>query len=128
MWRKMWYNEEEKSIRGSFINLIITFIYMALIVIGAFVDWVATNLREMETLLIGIFVSSFGLWAGKKSVEFIKRMGIDNVLQRSGLNLDDLDEAGTVLREKRTNGTVVRTGGNGDDDTDQRRREREAAK
>lgn len=128
MWHNLWYDDKEKSIRGSFINLSITIIYMCLIVTGAFVDWVATNLKEMETLLIGIFVSSFGLWAGKKSVEFIKKMGVENVLRKSGLNLDDLDEAGETLRTKRSETTGVRTNGNGDDDAEQRRREREEAR
>jgi uncharacterized membrane protein len=125
MWHNLWYDEKEKSIRGSFINLSITILYMVLIITGSFVSFVAANLREMETLLIGVFVSSFGLWAGKKSVEFIKKMGIDTVLQKSGLNLDDLNEAGTILREKRTNGTAIKTS---NDDSEQRRREREAAK
>jgi hypothetical protein len=119
----MWYDEKEESIRGSFINLIITILIFILIIIGSFVSWVASNLREMETLIIGIFVSSFGLWAGKKSVEFIKKMGVENILRKSGLNLEDLDEAGETLRTKRTNGTAIKV-----DDSEQRQLEKDAAK
>jgi hypothetical protein len=123
MWHNMWYSDEEKTIRGSFINLSITILYMGLIITGSFISSVAENLRQMETLLIGIFVSSFGLWAGKKSVEFMKRFGVENVLSKHGLNLEDLPEAGETLRTKRMNGTSVKV-----EDEEQRARERDAAK
>jgi hypothetical protein len=126
VWHNLWYDETEKTIRGSFINLMITIIYLGLIITGSFVSLIASNLKEMETLLIGIFVSSIGLWAGKKSIEFVKKMGIENILSKNGLNMDDLTEAGETLRYKRTNGTSIKT--SDVNDSEQRRLEREEAK
>ena len=117
MWRGLWYDDKEKSIRGSFINMMITAIYIGLIITGSFLATVASNLKEMETLLIGFFVASLGIWSGKKVVEFTKKFGLENVLGKHGLNLDDLPEAGETLKAKRMNGTV-----------EQRAKEREAAK
>jgi|GEM_PF-4090803 len=112
MLRKIAWDDKENTLRGSFINLSITTLYMILIILGSIFTAVASNLKEMETLLIGIFVSSFGLWTGKKSVEFIKKFGLENVLSKSGLSLDDLDEAGETLRTKRMNGTSIKVESN----------------
>jgi len=131
MWRGLWYSEEEKTIRGSFINMSITVIYVGLIITGSFLATVATNLKEMETLLIGFFVASLGIWSGKKAVEFAKKFGLDTVLGKHGLNMDDLSEAGETLRTKRTNGISLKVGNGQDDapdDAAQRARERESAK
>jgi len=128
MWRAFWYDDKENTIRGSFINISLTMLIVVLIIIGSFVQWVASNLREMETLIIGFFVSSFGLWTGKKSVEFIKKMGLEQVLGKHGLGMDDLEEAGETIRMKRTETTGVRASLMSDAELEQRNRERDAAK
>jgi hypothetical protein len=124
MLKKLVWNEEESTIRGGFVNLCITTIYMILIILGSIFSFLASNLREMETLLIGIFVSSFGLWAGKKTVEFVKKTGISNVLSKYGMNMDDLPEVGEVMKTYRQNGSSIKV----DQDAEQRARERAEAK
>lgn len=59
-------DEEAKTIRGSFINFALTVLIGILIGIGAFRDAVANNLMKMETLIIGIFASSFGIYSLKQ--------------------------------------------------------------
>lgn len=131
MWRKLWYDTEGSTIRGSFIQLSITVIYLGLIITGSFVSWVATNLQSLESLLIGFFLVSFGVYTGKKTVEFVKNKNVSSVLNKFGLNVDDLPEAGETLRTKRTNGISLKVGNGQDDAPDeaaQRARERESAK
>ncbi len=62
-------DEPTGGIKGSFINLCITVGVGSLIAIGAFRADVADNLKTMETLIIGFFTASFGIWAGKKVFE-----------------------------------------------------------
>jgi len=56
------YNKKENSVRGSFVNLLVTFIILVLICVGAFDKNVASNLKNMETLIIGFFGISFSVW------------------------------------------------------------------
>lgn len=124
MFKELWYSEEEKTIRGGFINLLISVIYIILIITGSLVSWIASNLREMETLLIGFFIASFGLWTGKKSVEFIKNNSITSMLSKHGLSFDDIlsGEAKESLRQTRSSSTGVRV------ETNRQKKEREDEK
>lgn len=63
------FNEEDKSIRGSFVNLCITFTILLLVIIGAFVDPVAGRLEKMQGLIVGFFTASLGIWSYKKFQE-----------------------------------------------------------
>ena len=67
--KRLAVNEPTGDIKGSFVNLGITIGVGALILIGAFRADVAANLKTMETLIIGFFTASFGIWAGKKVFE-----------------------------------------------------------
>jgi hypothetical protein len=73
------FNFMEKKIRGSFVNLFITLTITILIAFGAFITSVALNLKTMESLIIGFFGISFGVWAGKKAFEKKKEETKENV-------------------------------------------------
>lgn len=72
------WNKEEKSFRGSFINLVITAVILTLIVIGAFQDEVANRLEKMAVLIVGFFTSTMGIWAYRKTKESCGREENDN--------------------------------------------------
>ena len=59
------------SIRGSFINTLITFVYLVLIVAGVFNEPIRTGVQAQQTFMTWFFATSFGLWIGKKTVEII---------------------------------------------------------
>jgi len=59
------------SIRGSFINTLITFVYLVLIVTGVFYEPVRAGIQAQQTFMTWFFATSFGLWIGKKTVEII---------------------------------------------------------
>ncbi len=63
------FNRREKTVRGSFVNLSITFTILLLVVIGCFNDVVAERLDKMSTLIIGFFTASLGIWSYKKYQE-----------------------------------------------------------
>jgi hypothetical protein len=67
--RNISWDDEQKSLRGSFVNMAITLIYAILISLGTVFSQVAENLAKMETFLIGFFAVSFSIWAGKKVIE-----------------------------------------------------------
>lgn len=73
---------EENTIRGSFINFVITILYIILIIVSVLEKEIAKNVREIETFLIGFFVTSFGVWTGKKSIEFWKTKSVQQVIQK----------------------------------------------
>lgn len=62
-------NKRNRTIRGSFVNLVITVVILTLVIIGAFNTWVAENLEKEATLIIGFFTASMGIWAYRKSQE-----------------------------------------------------------
>jgi len=63
------WNAEEKSVRGSFVNLTITTVILLLIAVGAFIPTVAQNLEKLALLITGFFSMSMGIWAVKKIKE-----------------------------------------------------------
>jgi TRAP-type C4-dicarboxylate transport system permease large subunit len=63
------WNKKDNSIRGSFVNLMITLVILLLIFIGAFSDAVAKRLADMAALIIGFFTSTMGIWAYRKVKE-----------------------------------------------------------
>lgn len=64
--RSIIIDEEGKTVRGSFINCAFTILIGILIGIGAFRALVADNLMKMETLIIGVFAASFGIYSLKQ--------------------------------------------------------------
>jgi uncharacterized protein YebE (UPF0316 family) len=67
----LFWDETDKTIRGSFINMILTFSLLGLIVYGTLFGGkeIVNNLKELQSLIIWFFGLSFGIWSGKKVVE-----------------------------------------------------------
>ncbi len=63
------FDKESLTIRGSAVNLFFTAVLIFLIAYGAFSAKVASNLKSLETLIIGVYAISFGVWQGKKLIE-----------------------------------------------------------
>jgi hypothetical protein len=62
---------EDGSLKGSFINALITFVYLVLIVTGIFNDFVRDGILKLQDMMKWFFATSFGVWTLKKSVEII---------------------------------------------------------
>ena len=65
--KNLFYDKKKHTIRGSFVNLVITLTILIVVAIGAFNQWVAENLEKEATLIIGFFTASMGIWAYRKS-------------------------------------------------------------
>ena len=64
------WDNEEKSVRGCFVNLLITVSILSLLVYGILFDVsVVGRLKTLETLIVGFFTASFGIWTVKKVIE-----------------------------------------------------------
>jgi hypothetical protein len=106
--RKWAFDEDEHSIRGSFVNTMITFIYVALIGVGAAFDKVADNVEKMATFLIGFFAVSFSVWAGKKIIE-----NIQDVSTVAGTVSDTLTKLGIKIFPSSNSQDQGKTGSQG---------------
>jgi hypothetical protein len=71
-------NREEKTIRGGFINALITFTFLGLIVSGIFDSGVKESIIALQHIMIWFFSASFGIWSLKKSVEAIAAPKVDD--------------------------------------------------
>ena len=63
------WDADSQSIRGSFVNLLISMAILFCIVVGAFNDAVALRLEKLSTLIIGFFTMSMGIWSYKQVQE-----------------------------------------------------------
>jgi uncharacterized protein YacL len=62
-------NDTEKTIRGAFVNLIITLLMAILVGMGACFESVAKNISTMSTFMLGFWGLSFGFWKGSGLIE-----------------------------------------------------------
>lgn len=69
------WNYQDKTIRGWFVNLVITMTILTLVVIGAFNETVKTNLKDLSSLIIGFFTVSFGVWKLGNVIEGSQKTG-----------------------------------------------------
>jgi len=99
MWRSLWYDDKKTTIRGSFINFMLTCVYAGLIIAGSFLVSVADNLHKIENLMIGFFVISIGIWSGKKAYEFSKLTSVDSVLKEHGIDPSILEDTSLADEE-----------------------------
>jgi hypothetical protein len=53
---------DDGTVSGSFINMMITFVYLGLIIASIFVPFVADAIKKMESFMTWFFVASFGIW------------------------------------------------------------------
>jgi hypothetical protein len=65
MTTNLFWNNEEKTIRGSFISLSLTILFAVLITMGIFDTEVATSLKSLESLIIWFFGLSWGIYSAK---------------------------------------------------------------
>ena len=63
------WDTEAQSIRGSFVNLMISMTILSLVAVGAFNDDVALRLEKLSALIIGFFTASMGIWSYKQIQE-----------------------------------------------------------
>lgn len=64
------WDNEDKTIRGCFVNLLITLTILSMIFYGVvFNAEVVARLKTLETLIVGFFTASFGIWSVKKIME-----------------------------------------------------------
>ena len=66
------WDKKDKTVRGWFVCLIITFAIMTIIIIGAFNDAVADRLNKMDALIGTFFAATFGVWRIGKAIEYNK--------------------------------------------------------
>lgn len=65
------WNAKEKTIRGSFVNLFLTFSLLILIFAAIILanEKVINSIKELQSLIIWFYGISFGLWSGKNVIE-----------------------------------------------------------
>jgi len=63
--KNLLWDTKDQTIRGSFINMIVTLVILSLVCVGAFNTSIAANLDKMCPLILGFFGISFGVWAAK---------------------------------------------------------------
>ena len=62
---------DDGTFKGAFINTVITFTYLFLIIAGIFVKEIREALLTMQSFMMWFFMTSFGIWTSKKVVEII---------------------------------------------------------
>jgi TRAP-type mannitol/chloroaromatic compound transport system permease large subunit len=75
------WDVENQSIRGSFVNLILTLTILGMIVAGITSDAAAARVEKLSTLILGFFATSIGVWTYKKIAEG-KQAGTDEQIRR----------------------------------------------
>jgi hypothetical protein len=82
MWtkiKKMAWDAKDNTIRGGFVNLVITVNLMAMIWMGVLSDVVSLRLERMTALMSVLFGASFGVWKAAKTVkDYLSRRKQDN--------------------------------------------------
>ncbi len=64
-------DRESKTIRGGFINALITFTFLGLIVYGIIDEKIQKSILALQYIMIWFFSASFGIWSVKKSIEIM---------------------------------------------------------
>lgn len=54
---------EDGTVSGSFINMLITMIYLVLIVLAVFVPTIADSIVRLKDVMMWFFTASFGIWS-----------------------------------------------------------------
>ena len=77
------WDEENHSIRGSFVNLILTMTILGMIVAGCTSDAIMLRVEKLSTLILGFFATSIGIWSYKKIQEG-KQAGTNEQIRQQG--------------------------------------------
>jgi predicted transporter len=67
--KSLFWDKENQSIRGSFVNLILTLTILGMIVAGTTSDEIMNRVEKLSTLILGFFATSIGVWTYKKIAE-----------------------------------------------------------
>lgn len=59
---------EDGTVSGSFINMLITFVYLAGLIAAVFVPFIADALIRLKELLTWFFTASFGIWSVTRTI------------------------------------------------------------
>ncbi len=79
------WDSKDATIRGNFINLVITISILMLIIVGAFNSKVADNLVKIENLIGIFFIGSFGIWrTGKYAKNRLEKMTRNDGISNNG--------------------------------------------
>jgi TRAP-type mannitol/chloroaromatic compound transport system permease large subunit len=81
--KNLFWDIENQSIRGSFVNLILTLTILGMIVAGITSDAAAARVEKLSTLILGFFATSIGVWTYKKIAEG-KQAGTDEQIRQQG--------------------------------------------
>jgi hypothetical protein len=66
--------DADGSVKGSFVNLVITICLLGMFVYGILFDAnVVARIKIVGTELVGFFTASFGIWAAKSVLESKKK-------------------------------------------------------
>lgn len=79
------WDTEAQSVRGSFVNLMITVAILFCIVAGAFNDGVAVRLEKLSMLIIGFFTMSMGIWSARRTFENIAEAKVEAKKVEAGM-------------------------------------------
>lgn len=74
--KNLFWDTENQSIRGSFVNLILTLTILGMIVAGITSDAAAARAEKLSTLILGFFATSIGIWSYKK-IQEDKQAGVN---------------------------------------------------
>jgi hypothetical protein len=67
---KAWaWDSEDKSIRGSFINVLLTLNMLIMCWVGIINDAASVRMERLTPLMIALFGTSFGVWKIAKSIK-----------------------------------------------------------
>lgn len=67
--KELVWDNKKQSIRGSFVNLLLTINIFALFWVGVLVDGLSERIAEMGTLIAGVYLTSIGAWSYRKIKE-----------------------------------------------------------
>lgn len=62
---------DDGTFKGAFINTVITFTYLALIIASVFNKDIREAILTLQSFMMWFFMTSFGIWTSKKVVEII---------------------------------------------------------
>ena len=66
---------EDGTISGAFINTLLTFVYLVILVAAIFVPFVADAVKKLESFMTWFFVASFGIWNISKAITTLNEGG-----------------------------------------------------
>lgn len=63
---------KDKTVRGSFINFLLTVVLLSIIALGCFYDGVCSRLVKLSELVMGFYFISLGVWKTGQVMKYKK--------------------------------------------------------